>query len=39
MFVYNLLVTFHGNQKGHSELEVRERMKDLGAYVERLETC
>ncbi len=39
MFAYNLLVTFHGNQKGHSELEVRERMKELGAYVERLETC
>lgn len=39
MFAYNLLVTFHGNQKGHSELEVRERLKDLGTYVERLETC
>jgi len=39
MYAYNLLVTFHGNQKGHSEREVRDRMKDLGAYVERLETC
>jgi tRNA(Ser,Leu) C12 N-acetylase TAN1 len=39
MFVYNLLVTFHGNQKGHSEREVRERLTELGAYVERLETC
>lgn len=39
MFAYNLLVTFHGNQRGHSEQEVRERMKDLGVYVERLETC
>lgn len=39
MFAYNLLVTFHGNQKGHSETEVRERMKELGAHLERLETC
>ena len=39
MFAYNLLVTFHGNQRGHSELEVRDRLKDLGAYVEKLDTC
>ncbi len=39
MFDHNLLVTFHGHQKGHSEMEVRDRLKDLGAQVERLETC
>ncbi|MCG7840370.1 MAG: hypothetical protein MIO87_00505 [Methanomassiliicoccales archaeon] len=39
MHAYNLLVTFHHNQKGHAEQEVRERMKDLGAYVEKLDLC
>ncbi|MDD1772903.1 MAG: hypothetical protein LUQ09_08290 [Methanomassiliicoccales archaeon] len=39
MRAYNLLVTFHHNQKGHAEQEVRDRMKDLGAYVEKLELC
>jgi tRNA acetyltransferase TAN1 len=39
MYVYNLMVTFHHNQKGHSEEEVRERMKDLGVFLERLELC
>lgn len=37
MHAYNLLVTFHHNQKGHAEQEVRERLKDLGAYVEKLD--
>lgn len=39
MHPYNLLVTFHGDQRGRAEQEVRERMRDLGVYVERLETC
>ncbi|MCG7844158.1 MAG: hypothetical protein MIO90_01850 [Methanomassiliicoccales archaeon] len=39
MHAYNLLVTFHHNQRGHAEQEVRERMKDLGAYVEKLDLC
>ena len=39
MRAYNLLVTFHHNQKGHAEQEVRDRMKDLGACVEKLELC
>jgi tRNA(Ser,Leu) C12 N-acetylase TAN1 len=39
MHAYNLLVTFHHNQKGHAEQEARERLKDLGAYVEKLDLC
>ncbi len=39
MYAYNLLVTFHHNQKGHAEQEVRERLKELGTYVERLDLC
>jgi len=39
MFAYNLLVTFHENQKGRSELEVRDLLGELGTSVEKLETC
>jgi tRNA acetyltransferase TAN1 len=39
MYAYNLLVTFHHNQKGHAEQEVRDRMKDLGVFLERLDLC
>jgi len=39
LHAYNLLVTFHGNQRGHAEQEIMERMKDLGVYVEKLELC
>ncbi|MCX6650278.1 MAG: THUMP domain-containing protein [Methanomassiliicoccales archaeon] len=39
MLAYNLLVTFHGNQRGHAEQEIMERMKDLGVYVEKIDLC
>jgi tRNA acetyltransferase TAN1 len=39
MYTYNLLVTFHQNQRGHAEQEVRDRMKDLGVFLEKLSLC